>query len=36
MRPSPSSTRLAAPAFPDPYGPKDIREPSGTRPAPNA
>jgi hypothetical protein len=31
MRPSRSSTRLAVPAFPDPYGPRDIREHSGTR-----
>jgi shikimate kinase len=34
MRPSPSSTRLAVPAFPDPFGPRHIRERSGTRPAP--
>jgi hypothetical protein len=29
MRPSPSSTRLAVPAFPDSYGPRYIRERSG-------
>jgi hypothetical protein len=34
MRPSPSSTRLADPAFPDPYGPRYIRERSGTPASP--
>jgi len=30
MRPSRSSMRLAVPAFPDPYGPRYIRERSRT------
>src|SRR6266540_6583011 len=30
MRPSRSSTRLDVPAFPDPYGPRNIRERQGT------
>ena len=34
MRPSPSSTRLADPASPDSYGPRCIRERSGTPASP--
>jgi hypothetical protein len=30
MRPSPSSTRLAVPAFPDLYGPSYVAAPWGT------